>query len=258
MTHVVFRVWLLWGALTFLLLWLFGFNQWARLWELVEVSSPQVEAFLEGLLNIGWQQLPAIILAFVYRRGIFFLFRRAGILVVKKVVMLVAFVLLERYWRHAVATAMMLPGYYTVKSFQTINSWRELHDVLLLRRWFLYLYTATVLTGVTFLGAEFVLALIRGTLALPPIVVRYQAELITFAATFVAASVAQWFLLYVWKRFYVSFPAWVHNFVNRNRRPVFRRLVQMRILRRGLVALVFSWTSLLFMGTFIVCVCLPM
>lgn len=250
MTHVLFRIWLLWGVVTLFANWWFGVNQWLRLWEIVEVSTPQVEAFLTGLQGIGRRQLPMILLAFFYRRAV--------ILSVKKTIQFVLFILLETHWRRGLNSAMTLPGYYTVKGWRSVQTWRQLHDFLLLRRWFLYLYTATMLTLATFVFAELMLAVIRGSLALPPIVVQYQAQLVTFAGAFIAASIAQWILLFTWDRFYHLLPSWVHRLVRYLRWPVFRRLVKMRHWRRAVTATVFSWSSLLFVVTFVVCLWLPM
>lgn len=250
MTHVMFRIWLLWGAVTLFANWWFGFNQWLRLWEIVEASTPQVEAFWVGLRGVGHRQLPMILLAFFYRRAV--------ILAVKKTIQFVLFILLETHWRRMFNSALTLPGYYTTKGWRSIQTWRQLHDFLLLRRWFLYLYTASMLTLTTFVFAELILALIRGSLALPPIVVQYQAQLLTFIGAFIAATLAQSILLFVWQRLYCLLPSWVHGFVQHFRWPVFRRLVQLRAWRRAVTATMFSWSSLLFVGTFIICLCLPM
>lgn len=84
MFRVAVRVWLLWGVVTLIANWWFGFNQWVRLWELVEVSRPQVEAFWQGITSIGWRELLVMPFVFIYRRAIFYFLRRARILVFKK------------------------------------------------------------------------------------------------------------------------------------------------------------------------------
>jgi len=231
------------------LIWFFGFNQWARLWEIVEISTPQVEAFADGITAVGWRQLPFVLAAFFYRRAV--------ILSVKKSVQFVLFILLETHWRRVFNSAISLPAQYTVRGVQSVQTWQQFHDYLLLRRWFLYLYTALILTMVTFGWAEFMLAFIRGSLSLPPILVRYQAQLVTFAGAFVAASIAQWLLLYVWDALYVSLPTWIHNIVQSLKWPVFRHLVQLRYWRRRFTTRIFSWKSLFFLGVFTVYMCIP-
>lgn len=243
MRQVVFRVWLLWGLLTLIINVTFGFNQWVRMWELVEVSKPQVDAFWQGITTIGWQQVPFVLLAFIYRKGIFFLFRRTVILVVKKLATFVAIVLLETHWRRFIARAMLAPGYYAKQSIHSVRNWHELNDYLLLRSWFLHLYTAAVLTTITFVGVELILSIIRGTLSLPPLVVRYQAKLITFAGAFVVASVAQWFLLFLWGRFYHRLPAKIHEYIWHLRWPVLRKLVYLRRWRVSVTSTLFRWNT---------------
>lgn len=240
MTHVVVRAWLLWGVITLSLNWIFGFNQWIRLWELVEVSTPQVEAFIEGITNFGWLQLIIFVIGFLRRRAIFMALKRSATFLTY----VLSSVGLRRWYKWLIT----LPTHYSMQ----VHGWfRKLHGLkehLFFQRWFLAIYTALALTGLTFIGAEALLALIRGTLYLPPIIVRYQAELMTFIGSYVAASVAQVFLaflweLVVWDIVYASLPKLVHRRIEKKRVKALRYLVIVRKWRIAVTATFFKWQT---------------
>lgn len=255
MFRVAVRVWLLWGVVTLIANWWFGFNQWVRLWELVEVSRPQVEAFWQGITSIGWRELLVMPFVFIYRRAIFYFLRRARILVFKKGAAFIAFVLLEKHWREMLLQAMSMPRKYARSGMNKVKTWREIDDYLVLRPWFLYLYTALVLTLGTFLWAELLLALIRGTLALPPIVVRYQTQAIAFAVAFVVATIAQSFLLSLWDTSYHRLPEFVHAWLHHVRFPLLRHMVHFRAFCRMVFGTVFTFQRIVFCVVCIMVLC---
>lgn len=199
MKHVLFRIWLLWGACTFIIQYFFGFNQWTRLFEVVAVSTPQVEAFVLGITALGWQQLPFILLPFFTRRAV--------LLAVKKIGSFLLYILLVVHWRKFISTALLIPGQVTANGVRRVRNWHEIQSSLLLRGWFLYFYTASMLTLGTFVFSEVFLALVYGTLQLPPIVVQYQAQVLTFVGAYIAASVTQAILLKLWS-LVTKLPVW--------------------------------------------------
>lgn len=240
MTHVVVRAWLLWGVITLLLNWFFGFNQWIRLWELVEVSTPQVEAFIEGITSFGWLQLIIFVIGFLRRRAIYMALKR----IVTFMTYVMASVGLRRWYKWLIT----LPTQYSMRVHGWLRRLHGLKEHLFFQRWFLAIYTALALTGLTFVGAEALLALIRGTLHLPPIIVRYQAELMTFVGSYVAATVAQMFLSFVWELvvwdiMYASLPKFARRRIEKKRVTALRYLVVMRRWRIAITATFFKWQT---------------
>lgn len=240
MTSVMVRAWLLWGVITLLLNWLFGFNQWVRLWELVEVSTPQVEAFMEGITSLGWLKLMAFVLGFLRRRAVY--------MFVKRGLTFIAYVLSSIGLRRWYKWLITLPTDYSMKLRELLHRSKSLREYLLFQRWFLAFYTAVALTGATFIGAELLLAAIRGTLQLPPIIVRYQAELMTFVGSFMAASVAQMFLSFIWETvvwdiIYASLPWFVKQKIKKRRPKFLRLLVHLRRWRIAITSSFLKWQT---------------
>lgn len=244
MASVAVRAWLLWGLFTLMLLWLFGFNQWVRLWEIVEVSTPQVEAFIAGFTGMGWVQLGLFTLGFLRRRAIY--------MAVKSALLTMGYILasigFKRWYKWLIAQLTS----YTVRALRALHfldTWKEYYRA---HGWFSALYTAMLLTILTFVGAEFLLALILGNLNMPLWFVQYQAQIMSFVGAYFAATVAQYFLGFVWeflwseiviRLLFTPLPQNVKQWIYGCRIPVFRVLVRLRQWRIALTAQFFYWKT---------------
>lgn len=220
MLGMFFRVVFLIGMMTLAAARFFGYTIHETVSALLSLSAEQVEALYLGIVSIGLFQVGFLILGFLYRRAV--------MLVLKKIGTAVAVGLLPTLLRRWLTTALSFPKAYGGQVWGRMNHWYDRRLGIELANWFRalkYLLVLFILVGVTF---ELMLALVREAAHLPPIILKYKAQILSSALAFVLGSLAQTFLLVIAAMLYGLLPAAMQRWLRHRRLRYIRLIIRLR------------------------------
>ena len=218
--HLLWRIALLFVVFSLGAQWILGFNHLQNLLMIYHASSPHVEAFYRGVASYQWIDATLIIVGFLFRRGIK--------LILTKTITLIGAVVMPSWLRRVFGSMFEFPKIFFAQTISRLHAWHNATWGERSALWVQALQYSVLIFTMVLATLEIIVAVLKGVLLLPPIVLQYKVQLVTGVGSLALGTFVQAFLLTLWNQFGKVLPDWFWDYVECYKIRSFRRAVKTR------------------------------